>query len=182
MGVGGWKLGKDCPEIELVWKKGRGESAGVFFRMKSGKEQRLGVGMAIFSPDCKKFWFTPFQGNRKVSIYDAKLDGHLIAIVNGRYPAWSPDSLSIYMTRTSGTLQLWRVSVVYAKEELVYKVSDFRFCYAPGEGVSWLPVTFDSSGNIIWSYATDEESSKQLLIDAQTHKLIKEEKAQLECE
>jgi len=199
MGVGGWGLGRDCRGIEIVWKRDARETfLGTFFRVKPGEDIRLGSGMAIFSPDCKRFWFTSYEINAntvkpKIDIFDTN-SGKRIFTTVGLYPAWSPDSLSIYMSRAGKTFQLWSFSVVDAKEQLISEVADYRHCLPSGEGVEWYPVNFDLNGNILWRVAitvfsqnriTNREQllllEKLLLIDAQTRQLLKEEVVPSEC-
>ena len=188
MGIGGRLEGRDCPGVEIVWKPS-GEHWGTFFRGKPGKDILLGVGMAIFSPDCRLFWFTS-EEEPKVHVFESK-SGRRISTIVGLYPAWSPDSSTIYVSRKGKKYQLWRTSVIDAREQLVHEVSNFHECPAPGDGIDWYPVTFDPNGHVRWTYATTDKPpkrsqhfkpAKSLLISVQTRQILNEEWAQLECE
>jgi hypothetical protein len=151
-GVGGWFDGRDCPGIELLWKfKKNADSPNAFFRMKDGKTIILDRGMAIFSPDCKHFWFTPYDGG-KIKVFETA-SGKLVSSFTGYYPAWSPNSKIIYMSRRGAkTWQLWSWTLSEGEKGPLLGVWDYCTCYPPGESVVWHPVKFDAEGNVVWTY------------------------------
>ncbi len=187
-GVGGWFFGKHCPGIELFWKiRPSADSSNAFFRMKDGKIIKLDQGMAMFSPDCRYFWFTPYDGGT-IKVY-ATATGKLMSSFSGYYPAWSPDSRKIYMSRRGQTYQLWSWSLTDGEKGPLLEVKDYCVCYPFGDTVDWSPVDFDSTGNIEWTYPTCEEAGRSgfprgkiLTIDSSSWKTQRVQTIQLDCE
>jgi hypothetical protein len=188
-GIGGWFYGKDCPGIELLWKfKRNSDTPTAFFRMRDGKVIKVGRGMAIFSPDCKYFWFTPFNGG-KIKVY-ATVSGKLISTFTGYYPAWSPDSSKIYMSKMRRTYQLWSWTFRGGEKGPLLEVKNYYRCYPPGESVNWFPVEFDAKGNILWTIPVPFKpteryggaNGKVFTIDPSSWRVIKHRPEEMPCE
>jgi hypothetical protein len=187
-GVGGWFEGRNCPGIELFWRfKKDSESPTAFFRLKNGKIIILGRGMAMFSPDCKYFWFAGYDGDA-ITVFETA-SGQWISSLSGCYPAWSPDSKKIYMSKVGKNYQLWSWSILKREKRLIYEVADFCWCNPPGEGVNWYPVKFDANGNLKWTYPLCDKARNQvpragkiLTIDPATRKVKNTESVDVDCE
>ena len=167
-GVGGWPYGRDCPGIELFWKfqkieehdEDNEEYPAVFFQTKKGKVVRLGRGqLAMFSPDCNYFWSTWHNG-MVIEVFETA-SGKQISSFVGYYPAWSPDSTRIFMSRTDAgkVYQLWEWSLLSKEARKIAEVTDYCECQPPGEGVAWHPVKFEANGDVIWSYSTCQKGA-----------------------
>jgi hypothetical protein len=191
-GVGGWFDGVDCPGIELFWKFKKGDSESLdasptaFFRRKDGKTIVLDEGMAIFSADCEFFWFTDYDC-KLIKVYETS-NGKEISSFPGEYPAWSPDSKYIYMSRASkgGKYELWEWSLTRKEASLVITVGDWCDCYVGGEGVTWRPVVFGANGDLKWTYPTCEPKegvtvAKVLTIEPSSKKVKKVENTTEHC-
>ena len=176
-GVGGWFLGKDCPNIELYWvTKGDSEEnyiSNVFFRNSSGSVFKLSEGMATFNSSCKYFWHTGYASKQfqifdketgkpiiktigeypaRFRIYSTKTGKPLITTM-GEYPAWSLDGKSVYFFRTKKTSrQLWKLNVIDKSENLITEVKDYLPCFQQGDEVEWYPVIITKEGHVLWSY------------------------------
>ena len=182
-GVSGWPLGKDCPNIELSWevKWDSEESGNIYFRNSSGSVFKLPEGMAIFSPNCKYFWYTNYYHNPpEIKIFSTKTGKSIIKIV-GEYPAWSSDGQSIYFFRTKkSSRQLWELKVIDKKGNLIIEVQDYLPCFQQGDEVEWYPVIVTKEGYALWSYWVKDpkiegytNSAKKLTIDAKRKKSLK---------
>ncbi len=77
-----------------AYRRPSADSSNAFFRMKDGKIIKFDQGMAMFSPESRYFWFTPYDGGT-IKVY-ATATGKLIGSFSGCDPAWSPDSKRIY--------------------------------------------------------------------------------------
>ncbi len=179
-GIGGWFHGKHCPGVELVWHSVHDRQLlSAFFRTRTGRKLRLGEGMAMFSPDCRFFWYTPYYGGG-VSVFSTT-SGKEVAFFSGLYPAWSPDSKFIYVSKPAAKkYQLRSWSVRGHKQTMIFEVEDACECIPAGDGVDWLPVEIEPNGDVTWTYPVrrrDAEtgwvwtSGRVLTLDALTGKI-----------
>lgn len=178
-GVSGWSLGKDCPNMELYWESKEEGGSNIFFRNPTGDTFKLHGGMAIFSSNCKYFWYTDFW-SKHFQIYSTKTGKPIIKTI-GEYAAWSLDGNAIYFFRTEKSRrQLWELNVIDKSENLIMEVQDYLPCFQQGDEAEWYPVNITKEGHVLWCYwVKDPEierytnSAKKLTIDAKRKKVIK---------
>lgn len=192
VGVGGWRHGRSCPTAELLWRANPKENwTTTFIKSKDGKTSKLGSGIAIFSPDCKMFWFVDSEKQNTISIFETE-QGKKVREIEGRYPEWSPDSQSIIVSRKKNTYQLWSVPVHdQSKETKVIEVTDHDECGVFGDSIDWHPVIFVTANEVKWVYsikATGDpdparitKPAKTLTIDLTKKSLVRSENSTLEC-
>ncbi len=199
IGVGGWKVGKNCPRLELLWfveeseRKLDNPRVELQFKRDSKTVLTLRKGMAMFSSDCRYFWYTGYlyehPERHEIRIYDTTR-GSLRATLNGYFPAWSQDGTSIFFLLGASQPELWAYKPLTDSKEILYKEKNYSHCPVQGEGVLWHPVVPLRNGLIQWTHGVneipkgiepDQLIGVRLTLDPRGKRVVKRDEEKINC-
>lgn len=188
MGILGNASGRHCPGKELFWVPVGGSTFDLCFARGKKKPAPIdNATLAIFSPDCGQFWVSGGFADGTLKIVNAGT-GKVIHTLNGTNPAWSDDSTTLYYF--SGDNQVMAFDLPSATSRLVFAVSDYVSCRAPGEGAVFNPVKVLPENRLQWEYSTSNQAKdgkagtypgKRITVNAHSGEILKSEEGGISC-
>ncbi len=188
---------KTCPKIELRWMQSLFPTAPTAYIRTAVDDLVIGQGMGALSPNCKHFWFVPFEitpgSVPNFVIFDAESLG-VGSPIEGSFPVWLDNSSQIVVVRGDYP-EVHLYSIETGKSRSLFAPRDSQPCAQLSDGTDWRPPKIISPTQIEFTYAKKVEKNpavdpneefmkpaKTVLIDLATGAVLKTTQSKLECE